>query len=92
MGSLSSGFRADWSPSYSQILGGPDSFLLYQLGVQAKVEQRLTERTWLAGNFDLRLLDNYQNFVYDAPSDLPSVRTHQREYVPIKMGSPVAFL
>lgn len=77
----SAGFSADWSPSYSQILGGPDNFLLYQLGMQAKVEQRFSDRTWLTGNFNVRVLDNYQNFVYDAPSDLPRVRTHQREYV-----------
>lgn len=75
------GFSADVSPSYSQILGGPDSFLLYQLGVQAKLEQRFSENTWMSGLFNLRALDNYGNFVYDAPSQLPRVRTLQRKYV-----------
>jgi hypothetical protein len=75
------GFSGDWGPSYSHILGGPNSFLLYQLGLQATVEQRFSDRTWLSGAFDLRLLDNYGNFVYDAPSALPRVRTNQREYV-----------
>jgi hypothetical protein len=75
------GFSGDWGPSYSQILGGPNSFVLYQMGLQATMEQRFSDRPWLSGAFNLRLLDNYTNFVYDAPSDLPRVRTNQREYV-----------
>lgn len=74
------GFRAAWGPSYSQILGGPDSFLLYQLGVQAWLEQRLSDTTWISGGFNLRLLDNYDKFTFVAPSKLPRVRTFQREY------------
>lgn len=73
--------QLDWGPSYSQILGGPDGFLLYQLGLQAKLDWHLAPSTWLAGSVNARLLDNYANFVYDAPSDLPRVRTHMREYV-----------
>jgi membrane-associated phospholipid phosphatase len=71
---------AEWAPSYQQILGGPDDFLLYQIGVQAKVEHKFTNSTWLSADFNARLLDNYQKFVYDAPSDLPRVRTLQREF------------
>lgn len=74
------GFNATWGPSYSQIMGGPDNFLLYQLGVQTKLEQRFSDGTWLSGAFDLRVLDNYDKFVYDAPSKLPRVRTYQREF------------
>lgn len=75
------GFTGEWSPSYSQILGGPNNFLLYQLGLQAMLEQRFSDNTWLSSTVNLRLLDNYGGFVYDAPSELPRVRTHQREYV-----------
>ena len=75
------GFSAEWGPSYNQILGGPDAFFLYQLGVQSKLEHRFTDSTWLTGNVDLRVIDNYDKFKYDAPSDLPRVRTYQREYV-----------
>ncbi|MBA3057839.1 MAG: YjbH domain-containing protein [Gammaproteobacteria bacterium] len=77
------GFSADWGPSYSQILGGPDGFLIYQLGLQAKLEHRFTDSTWLSSAFGLRLLDNFDKFKYDNTSDvnLPRVRTHQREYV-----------
>jgi membrane-associated phospholipid phosphatase len=74
------GFNAEWGPSYNQILGGPDGFLLYQLGLQAQLEQRFSDSTWLSSSFNLRLLDNYEKFVYDAPSSLPRVRTRQREF------------
>lgn len=73
-------FSSDVGPSYTQILGGPDSFILYQLGVKAALEYKFSDRTWLSSAFNLRLLDNYDNFVYDAPSKLPRVRTFQREY------------
>jgi len=68
------------APSYRQILGGPNNFLLYQLGVQLKFEQAFTDRTWVAGNANLRVLDNYDNFTYDGPSLLPRVRTLQRQF------------
>jgi membrane-associated phospholipid phosphatase len=76
-----SGFKGEWGPSYSQILGGPDGFLLYEVGLQAKLEQRFTPGTWLSANFNARLFDNYEGFKYDAPSSLPRVRTYAREYV-----------
>jgi membrane-associated phospholipid phosphatase len=74
------GTTLEWGPSYSQILGGPDGFVLYQIGAQTKFEHRFTDATWLSGSADLRLLDNYESFKYDAPSDLPRVRTYAREY------------
>jgi hypothetical protein len=69
------------APSYGQIVGGPDAFILYQLGVQGTAEYRFTPRTWLSGAVNLRLADNYDKFTYTAPSELPRVRTFQREYV-----------
>lgn len=75
------GLEWEVAPSYRQILGGPNNFLLYQLGVQLKFEQALADRTWVAGNANLRLLDNYDNFSYDGPSKLPRVRTLQRQFV-----------
>ena len=73
-------FKQQWGPSFSHILGGPDSFLLYQLGVQSVQEYRFSDSTWISSRLNLRLLDNYEGFKYDAPSDLPRVRTYQREY------------
>jgi hypothetical protein len=74
------GFLADLDPSFKQSVGGPDGFLLYQLGVKGTIEQRFSDNTWLSGALDLRLIDNYDRFKYDAPSDLPRVRTYAREY------------
>jgi membrane-associated phospholipid phosphatase len=75
------GFKLELDPSYSQSLGGPDGFVLYQIGAQAKLEQRFSDNTWLSGDLNLRVLDNYDKFKYDAPSNLPRVRTYAREYV-----------
>ena len=75
------GFSAEWGPSYSQILGGPNSFFLYQFGLQSKLEHRFSDTTWVSSAFELRVLDNFDNFTYDGPSLLPRVRTNQREFV-----------
>lgn len=74
-------FKIGLGPSYAQILGGPDAFVLYQLGVQAKAEYRFSDSTWLSGHTNLRLLDNYSLFRNSGRSELPRVRTHAREYV-----------
>ncbi|MET3376937.1 hypothetical protein ABIC89_006017 [Variovorax boronicumulans] len=68
------------TPSFSQILGGPDAFLLYQLGVSATAEYRFTPSTWVNAALNWRLIDNFNKFTYTAPSNLPRVRTYQREY------------
>jgi len=72
------------TPSITQIVGGPDAFVLYQIGVQATLEYRFTESTWFNGALNWRLLDNFDKFTYTAPSRLPRVRTYQREYVTSK--------
>lgn len=66
---------------YRQNLGGPDGFWLYQLGLDWSAQWRLRPDTWLAGTGRLRVLDNYDQFKYTAPSDLPRVRTFIREYL-----------
>jgi membrane-associated phospholipid phosphatase len=68
------------APSTQYVLGGPDGFLLYALGLQASMDYRLSEGTSLVGGVNARLLDNYDKFRYTAPSNLPRVRTYQREY------------
>lgn len=73
-------FSAGITPSFWQSFGGPDSFMLYQLGVRGSAEYRLTSKTWLSGSANLRLIDNYDKFKYTAPSRLPRVRTYMREY------------
>ncbi|WP_082548499.1 YjbH domain-containing protein [Variovorax sp. Root473] len=77
-------FTFGLTPSFSQILGGPDAFLLYQLGVSATAEYRFTPSTWVNAALNWRLLDNFDKFTYTAPSNLPRVRTYQREYATTK--------
>ncbi|MEJ2801458.1 YjbH domain-containing protein [Comamonadaceae bacterium PP-2] len=73
--------RGGITPSFWQSFGGPDSFMLYQLGIRASGEFRITPSTWISGSANLRLIDNYEKFKYTAPSSLPRVRTYMREYV-----------
>jgi membrane-associated phospholipid phosphatase len=70
-----------WGTTFSPILGGPNSFLLYQAGLRAYGQYRFDENTLAFAQANLRLLDNYDTFAYDAPSNLPRVRTDQRSYV-----------
>lgn len=69
------------APSYHQILGGPDGFVLYEIGVLASAQWHMNPSTWLAMDLKQRLLDNYSTFKYGAPSGLPRVRTDQRQYL-----------
>lgn len=68
------------SPSFGQVLGGPAGFILYQVGVQARLEHAFAPNTWLSGNLNLRVLDNYGFYIYDGASSLPNVRTDMRRY------------
>lgn len=79
--SNSNSFKPDFSPSFSYVLGGPDSFFLYQAGVQATMEARLGNSTWFNTNVNYRLFDNYDLFKFGGFSDLPRVRTQVRDYV-----------
>jgi len=69
------------APSFRSTIGGPDGFILYSLGVSASAEFKLSEHTWIGGNLNWRAFDNYSNFKYTAPSNLPRVRTYMREYL-----------
>ena len=79
--SLDSPLTFSWAPSLDQIIGGPDNFWLYEAGVRASGEYRLSPGTWVNAELKLRLMDNYESFKYDGPSNLPRVRTDQRQYV-----------
>ncbi|MFT4192208.1 MAG: YjbH domain-containing protein, partial [Comamonas sp.] len=73
-------FSMAFAPSLWQSFGGPDAFMLYQIGVQGSAQLRLTKKTLISGSVNYRLLDNYDKFKYTAPSSLPRVRTYSREY------------
>ncbi|MEK7750651.1 MAG: YjbH domain-containing protein, partial [Acidobacteriota bacterium] len=74
-------FEAGMAPSYQQTLGGPDGFLLFQVGIAEHAKLRLRDDTWLQGSLRLGLIDNYNRFTVTGPSELPRVRTYLREYV-----------
>jgi hypothetical protein len=73
-------FSGSIGPGYQQSFGGPNGFL-YQVSAVASGEVRLTQTSWLAGELNLNLLNNYGNYKADATSELPHVRTDIREYV-----------
>ena len=75
-------FESSVGMTYGQSLGGPDGFVLYQLGVGVGSTLRLRPDTWVSSRIQARLADNYDNFKYDPPpSNLPRVRTYMREFL-----------
>ncbi len=69
------------SLGYNQNVGGPDGFILYQFLARASAEYRFERNHWVRGSLGANLLDNFDKFRYDAPSQLPRVRTNIREYL-----------
>lgn len=74
-------YHGGFGIGYQQILGGPNAFILYQLDATYDAEYRLARHWWASTHVSANLLNNYSGFTYDAPSNLPRVRTHAREYV-----------
>lgn len=74
-------WEASWGPAYLQSLGGPNSFVLYQVSLDGDARWNFTRNLWLDGTLNLNLLNNFGNYTYDAPSLLPRVRTYVREYL-----------
>ena len=77
------GSRFSWglSPGLKEIIGGPDGFILYQLTANANANWMFSRSTWLTGTVSADLLNNFDKFRYDAPSNMPRVRTDIRQYV-----------
>lgn len=74
-------YHGGFALGYAQSLAGPNNFVLYQLNASYGATYFLTPGTWLAGAVSANLANNYGNFTYDAPSNLPRVRTYIREYL-----------
>ena len=70
-------------PSFSANIGGPDEFVLYQLGLRAGARYHFDQqqRHFINMSFELGLIDNYELFEFEAPSNLPRVRTQIRDYL-----------
>jgi len=67
--------------TYQQNLGGPDAFLLYQIAATYNIDFHFTRNLWWSAVVSADLIDNYDKFKYDAPSELPRVRTAVRKYI-----------
>jgi len=74
-------FTGGVSLGYQQNLGGPDAFVLYQVYGAASGTFNFSRNLWLDGVLAVNLANNYDKFKYDAPSNLPRVRTNIRQYL-----------
>ncbi|UCM43839.1 YjbH domain-containing protein [Aeromonas dhakensis] len=78
-------FSYSFDPSLTQSFGGPESFYMYQVGVNANSELRLSDKNWLQGTLFFNVANNFDEFNYKTPpadaDKLPRVRTWIREYV-----------
>ncbi len=74
-------YQGGFGLGYGQVLGGPDGFVMYQINANYSASLRFNRSLWLSGTASYNLLDNYDNFRYDAPSRLPRVRTDMRRYL-----------
>ena len=74
-------FTYGFGLGYKQNIGGPDGFLLYQFSADMDAEYRFTRNTWTSGGLSVNLLNNFDDFTYDAPSNLPRVRSDLRKYI-----------
>jgi hypothetical protein len=68
--------------SYAQLVGGPDTPLLFSLGVRTDALYKFRENTWVTGTINTRLIDNFGKYNYDPPpTGLQPVRTDIRQYM-----------
>lgn len=74
-------FQGGVGLGYTQILGGPDTPLLFALSAQGEGVYKFSEDAWLSGLLNLRLVDNFGKFQYTQNSNLPPVRTDIRQYM-----------
>jgi len=74
-------FRYWVSPGFTQSVGGPDGFILYEISAKASAEYSLQPNTWLSGGLVAGVISNFEKFEYEAPSNLPRVRTDIKDYL-----------
>ena len=66
---------------YFQVIGGPDTPLLFAVSATADGTYNFDKNTWLTGTVSARLIDNFGKFNYTGPTNLPPVRTDIRQYM-----------
>ncbi len=77
-------FDLGWAPVLNQSFGGPESFYMYQIGVEGSAGYWLTDHWNTSGTLFGNVYNNYNKFNFTSPpsdSQLPRVRTRIREYV-----------
>lgn len=72
-------FQPGLSLNYN--LGGPNNFILYEIAAKGEGVWKFSDSSWMQGNIQYNLFDNYSNYTYTAASSLPRVRTYIREYL-----------
>ena len=73
-----------WAPVLNQSFGGPESFYMYQIGVEGSADYWQTQHWVNSGTLFVNIYNNYNEFNFTEPptsSQLPQVRTHIRQYV-----------
>ena len=73
-------FSYNIRPGYNQNYGGPDGYL-YQILLRADAELSTDDNGFFSGTLAYTLLDNFNNFKYIGPSQLPRVRTYIGKYL-----------
>ncbi|KFZ36253.1 hypothetical protein HR45_17260 [Shewanella mangrovi] len=76
-----SGWGYSVNPGFTQSLGGPDGFLLYQVNLRGGLRYSFSDNFEVGGNLALNLFNNFDKYKYDGFSNLPRVRTYIREYL-----------
>lgn len=74
-------YTTDYGLNYFQIVGGPDTPLLFSLSAQGEGLYKFNRNTWVTGTINVRMVDNFGKFTYDGPTNLPPVRTDIRQYM-----------
>ncbi len=67
------------TPTLSQSFGGPDGYL-YAIDVNAGVNIPLWKNAWVDAESKINVHNNYDEFDYTGPSNLPRVRTNIQKY------------
>ncbi len=68
--------------SYAQIVGGPNTPLLFSLGAKGDALYKFRDNTWISGTVNARVIDNFGKYTYQPPPDgLQPVRTDLRQYM-----------
>lgn len=74
-------FVADTALAYTQSVGGPNGFILYQVSADLNLRYNFSPKLWWDGQLSYNLFNNFGSFNYTAPSNLPRVRTYIRNYL-----------